>query len=300
MTDSLRQYPIIDVTDWPVEQVETAGRGTNTWLSGPNGGRWLHKLTRVRPDRREGQDWAEKISAELGTLVGIPTAQIELARRAGTPGCISADLKPGVAWELQAGSVLIAEFVPSFIPKSRSRQGHNLANVERSLRATLPPVGLEVPDGLTAFDLFCGYLLFDAWIANQDRHVENWSVLRGPSGTLRLAPSYDHGSTLGFNLTDTRLKEFLRDPEALATWLGRGRAEKFEDGRQTSLVDFAHQALSMTPSATWDYWRDRFGSITEGDWVRIVEATPEMSDPARTFVDRMLHVNLRRLLDAGD
>ncbi len=125
-------------------------------------------------------------------------------------------------------------------------------------------------------------------------------MLRGPSGTLRLAPSYDHGSTLGFNLTDTRLKEFLRDPEALATWLGRGRAEKFEDGRQTSLVDFAHQALSMTPSATWDYWRDRFGSITEGDWVRIVEATPEMSDPARTFVDRMLHVNLRRLLDAGD
>lgn len=300
MTVSLRRYPIIDVTDWPVEQVETAGRGTNTWVCGPNGGRWLHKLTRVRPDRREGQDWAEKISSELGKLVGIPTAQIELARRDGAPGCISADLKPGVAWELQAGSVLIAEFVPSFIPKTRSRQGHNLANVERSLRTALPPAGAEVPAGLTSFDLFCGYLLFDAWIANQDRHVENWSVLRGPSGALRLAPSYDHGSTLGFNLTDDRRTEFLDNPESLTTWLRRGRAEKFEDGRRTALVDFAHHALSMTPTRAWDYWRDRFGSIKREDWARIVEATPEMSDRARTFVDRMLHLNLRRLLDAGD
>lgn len=295
-----RQYPIIDVSDWPVEQVEPAGRGTNTWLAGPNGGRWLHKLTRVRADRREGQEWAEKISAELGSLVGIPTARIELARLGGDPGCISADLRPGVAWELQAGSVLIAELVPSFIPKTHSRQGHNLANIEQSLRTVVPPVGMEAPEAFTGFDLFCGYLLFDGWIANQDRHVENWSVLRGPSGAVRLAPSYDHGSTLGFNLTDSRRVGLLSGQDTMAGWLGRGRAEKFEDGQEATLVEFAHHALSMVATETRDYWLDRFSSVTEAQWRTIIEATPEMSDQARTFVDRMLHVNLRRILDASD
>lgn len=295
-----RQYPIIDVSDWPVEQVENAGRGTNTWLAGPNGGRWLHKLTRVRADRREGQEWAEKISAELGPLVGIPTAQIELARRLGAPGCISADLKPGPAWEFQAGSVLIQELAPNFIPKTHSRQGHNLANVQQSLSATLPPATAEAPGGFTGFDLFCGYLLFDAWIANQDRHVENWSVLRGPSGAVRLAPSYDHGSTLGFNLTDSRRAGLLSSDDALAAWLNRGSAVKFEDGQQATLVEFAHRALSMVSGETRDYWRQRFGSASQEQWRRIVEATPEMSDQARTLVDRMLDVNRRRILDASD
>lgn len=300
MSSPARQYPIIDVTDWPVEQVESAGRGTNTWLAGPNSGRWLHKLTRVRADRREGQEWAEKISAELGSLVGIPTARIELARRQGRPGCISADLKPGAAWEFQAGSVLIAELVPSFIPKTHSRQGHNLANVRQSLRAALPPATAEAPEGFTGFDLFGGYLLFDAWIANQDRHVENWSVLRGPSGAVRLAPSYDHGSTLGFNLTDSRRVGLLSSDDALAAWLNRGSAVKFEDGQEATLVEFAHRALSMVSNETRDYWRERFGSASQEQWRRIVDATPEMSDQARTLVDRMLVVNRRRILDASD
>lgn len=300
VTESLRGYPIIDVSSWQVEQVESAGRGTNTWLMGPNGGRWLHKLTRVRPDRREGQEWAEKISAELGQLIGIPTARIELARRDGAPGCISADLKPGPAWEFQAGSVLISEFAPDFIPKTRSRQGHTLANVRRVLQDVRPPVGAGLPAHFGAFDVFCGYLLFDAWIANQDRHVENWSVLRGPSGLLGLAPTYDHGSTLGFNLTDKRRLDLLADPDAFGAWLSRGRADKFQDGRGIPLVTFARRALAMTSASTWDYWRARFGSITPEAWARIVRAVPEMSDPARTFVNGLLNSNLRRLLDAGD
>ena len=293
-------YPIIDVTDWPVEQVESAGRGTNTWLTAPYGERWLHKLTRVRPDRREGQEWAEKISAELGALVGVPTARIELAQRDGRPGCISADLKPGPSWEFQAGSVLISEIDPSFLPKTRGRLGHTLSNIRYCLADVRPPAGVEVPESFGAFDVFCGYLLFDAWIANQDRHVENWSVLRGPSGSLGLAATYDHGSSLAFNKTDEARLRLLREPVALANWLRRASAGKFEDGHGVSLVDFAHRALRMADPDAWDYWRGRFGSIAIDDSRRIIAATPEMSDPARRFVETMLDQNLRRVLDAGD
>lgn len=53
-----------------------------------------------------------------------------------------------------------------------------------------------MPSGLSsALDVFAGYVLLDAWIANQDRHHENWGALR--MGTaLYLAPSFDHGAAL--------------------------------------------------------------------------------------------------------
>jgi hypothetical protein len=34
----------------------------------------------------------------------------------------------------------------------------------------LPPPACDLPFRATAFDVFAGYVLFDAWIANQDRH----------------------------------------------------------------------------------------------------------------------------------
>lgn len=40
-----------------------------------------------------------------------------------------------------------------------------------------------------AFDVFTGYLLLDAWIANTDRHPHNWGVLRTPSKSLALDPA---------------------------------------------------------------------------------------------------------------
>ena len=54
----------------------------------------------------------------------------------------------------------------------------------------------DAPPGMeAALDVFVGYIMLDAWIANQDRHHENWGALR--SDKLRLAPTFDHGALLG-------------------------------------------------------------------------------------------------------
>ncbi|MGH6635180.1 MAG: hypothetical protein ACRED0_03285 [Gammaproteobacteria bacterium] len=63
----------------------------------------------------------------------------------------------------------------------------------------------------SAFDVFIGYLLLDAWIANQDRHHENWGVINYGDG-IHLAPSYDHAAALGQNETDEVRKERAGDP----------------------------------------------------------------------------------------
>jgi len=294
-----RDFPILDVTAWPVDQPESAGRGTNTWIIDPQGHRWLHKLTRVRPDRREGQDWAEKVGAEVAHLIGVPAANIELARRDGNPGCISADLKPGVSWEFQAGSVLISAFVPGFLPKTRGRAGHTLENVKMALGSVKPPAELELPESLGAFEAFCGFLLFDALIANCDRHVQNWSVIRGPFESLSLAPTYDHGSSLGFNLTDRRREQLLASHDDFAYWIAKATANKFEDGQETSLVDFAHAAMGLAAPGTWPYWAERVSGLSMPACETVISSTPEMSDLARTFGTRLLTTNRKRLLDAG-
>jgi hypothetical protein len=59
----------------------------------------------------------------------------------------------------------------------------------------------------SAADVFVGYILLDALVANQDRHHENWAAIRDCE--LRLAPTFDHGSGLARNLTDDKRRIHL-------------------------------------------------------------------------------------------
>jgi hypothetical protein len=53
-------------------------------------------------------------------------------------------------------------------------------------------------------------ILFDALIGNSDRHHSNWG-LYNKEGEYFFAPLYDHSPSLGFNLTDEKIKQFYRD-----------------------------------------------------------------------------------------
>jgi hypothetical protein len=46
--------------------------------------------------------------------------------------------------------------------------------------------------------------VFDAFIGNQDRHCYNWGIIDEKNG-YRLAPIYDSGASLGFQLKETEL-----------------------------------------------------------------------------------------------
>ena len=189
---------------------------------------------------------------------------------------------------------MIGEIDDRLIPRAKERLGHNLDHVYQVLS---PLDAVAMPGGLTAYDQFCGYLFLDALVANRDRHEENWGVLRDPEGRVTLAPSYDHGNSLGFNLTDkVRIRELARDPQ-LVKWAGRGFADRFERCQEVTLVEFAYRALKQATSATGDYWHGRLAYITTTDWETLINRTPEMSEACRTFCIRLLTTNQRRLLD---
>jgi hypothetical protein len=125
-------FPVLDVSEWEVDTYEPSGRGEHPWLVNHEGTAWLFKPCTVRVDRREGEDWAEKIAGELAASIGLPAATIEMAVRQSLPGCISRDVKPAAGWEMQEGGVALN--MPDFARRSRTHVGHNIANIASVLR----------------------------------------------------------------------------------------------------------------------------------------------------------------------
>lgn len=87
MVDS---FPVIDVAEDAPEVTEMMGTKYKFWFQHPTLGRCLYK----QPRRNSGEDWTEKIAAELAKLLGLPHAQYELASFQGHFGTISLSFLP--------------------------------------------------------------------------------------------------------------------------------------------------------------------------------------------------------------
>lgn len=305
------QFPVVNVSGWDVIADETAGAEEKYWLREPDSEqKWLFKAVRVRDDHVHGEDWAEKAVAHVARLLGVPCAQIELAELHGSRGLISADLCPRF-YELQHGQILLEDQKAEGYEHrtgGRTHPGHSLENIKAALSdvGALPPEGCDLPFDGSGFDVFAGYLVLDACVANTDRHDNNWAVLRPQRSStaepMRLCGSYDHASSLGFNVPDDRCRRLLEDGEgAIKTWCGKGYAHRFDLGpgpARPTLVDLAVRALSIASDAAREYWTRRLREVDELEVRRVLDQIPTMSDPARRFAMSVLDVNRRRVLDA--
>jgi hypothetical protein len=297
------QFPVRDVGGWEIVADETSGDEEKYWLQEPETGcRWLFKAVTIKQGNVQGEDWAEKAVAELAAQLGVPCARIELAEFSGAHGCVSADLRPPDC-ELQHGQVVLEERnAPGYSHGvGKSHPGHTLENIRLCLEGAMPPPGLTLPFGATAYDVFASYVLLDAWVANRDRHDNNWAVLRpilASGGPLRLSGSYDHASSLGFNLTDRERGSRLDTEHGVTSWCQRGTAWRFGYDPKPTLVDLAAKALRIASLEAQQYWLERFRQVKHDEMQHVLERVPRMSDLARTFAGKVLEVNRRRVLDA--
>ncbi|MGQ1796261.1 HipA domain-containing protein [Kocuria oceani] len=294
-----------DVSDWVAVQEEPGGADPKTWLSPPGSPAgvprqdlWLFKPAKAGIAKRKGggerrfrkhDDISELVVHRVAIEMGVPTAEIRLVTRDGIPGCVSRDVTPQ-GWELQSGDTMLSEFEGYLScagdERPKNRPGHSLDNIWRLLD------GVRGPDGTgEAAAVFAGYLVLDAWVANTDRHAINWAVLLDLTGAAsnRLAPSFDHGTAFGSGIADEQLAE-----QNVCRFCRRGRAARFENGRDRSLVDLALDAV-LRAGEDGTRWVDALGAVEPERLQEIVDAVPGMSAARRRFTLEVLTENRRRL-----
>ena len=186
-------FPIRPVDQTQSEDIEYLGTKRKFWFT-VNGQRFLFKAE----ERGTGEDWAEKVVCELARRLGLPHIEYELAHefegaKPIQPGVVCPTFVPRPL-ALVMGNQLLYVRDPQYPVASEVKYGVSAHTVE-AVAALLPtlrppaPVWMQnTPAGITtALGVFVGYVMLDAWVANQDRHHQNWGAILD-NGVLYLAP----------------------------------------------------------------------------------------------------------------
>jgi len=310
LSTTLATYPEYVVDEKAADLMEQMGSKPKFWYS-PKGeldGRWLFKA--ARPET--GDDWSEKIAAELATLMGLPCAQVELGTYLQARGSISRKFHTEET-SLAHGNEMLSTMIPNY-PRpnetSHKQLKVRLHTVEAVFQA-LEQFQVGLPEGwggvsgiASAADMFTGYLLFDAWIGNTDRHHENWACVRQTGGVRALAPSYDHAASMGAllrgeeraNRLTTKDKNFA--VEAYASKALSALHATPENPKPMLTLDAFRRAAQYRSTAA-RVWLERLADVSEDAIETVLSRMPErrMSSSDTLFTRRLLAFNRSKLMN---
>lgn len=315
------QFEVVGLDTWTRGAREPGGDERKRWFQAPDtspyAGHWLFKprtektllLSKARQARGEspevvisGEDWAEKISYEVAVHLGVPAAETELAsvfsldEEQRVWGSISRDIRPR-KWSSAPGASLLAEIDPAF--DTDTCEGHTLTSIHLALTGAgiTGPIGTAYAEW-PAFDVWAGYLVLDALIANTDRHAHNWGVvLDEDSGATYLGPSFDHGTSLAAAEMERNRAARVSDG-SVSEWCAKGRSKRFYGGEPRDLVGLAAEAVSMCSAGARQHWVTEVSAVDLEVCDDVIHRIPNMSEMTRSFVSTVLAANRKRLCDA--
>lgn len=276
----LEPYPVVDVEE--AINPESLGTKKKFWCLVPEReGEWLFKY----PRENKGEHWAEKIAGEVARHLKIPHGRVELAVYNCIRGTVSDSfVNESQNQELVLGNQALYVTVPGYDRKKRRfhQSDHTLENIWLALER-------GTDDAKESKRQFAGYAVLDAVIGNTDRHHENWGILRTPTGggwTRTLAPSFDHASSLGRELSDEQRMRRLTEKN-IDGYIGRGRGGihwSSSDERAPSPLELVRLAARVEP----DLFRpaiSRLEKLDDDSLREFVNRVPDdwMSSAAREF-----------------
>lgn len=290
MTD---QYEVIEVDEAAAEFPETLGTKEKFWIV-YQGTFCLLKFGRPGT----GEDWAEKAASELCGLLGLPHATYHLARFRERNCVLSPSMVP------KDGRLILGNELTNRVGGRELVGARVYRQKEHTVSRVLAALALYLrPNYQEAWFTFVGYLLFDAWIGNTDRHHENWGLIIDRDRRLTLAPTFDHASSLGRELTDQIRAERLNTKDrrfAVEAFAERARSALFADEGDakplTPLDAFALAARSHREAGF--HWLRALSSVTDAQINAIFQRFPRsfMSMEAHDFALKLLEANRHRLL----
>ena len=295
-------YADHDLAAWSVLDVEQTGSSAHLWVlddQNPAELPWLFKRRRDNPAPGgsrywRGDDWAEKVVGELGKQLGVSCASVELAHIGSDLGIISRKVLREDE-RLELGNQLLSLHVFGY-PRE-ARRGIDQYSISNVLVAItnlgLSPPTLSNGGPESAISAFCGYLLLDALVTNTDRHHKNWAAIVGTS-ERRLSPSFDHASSLGFQISDAERARRLAETDGVERWAARARTP-FADA--SSPLAAAVTCLSLCGPVVSAYWTGRAAEAEQAlDGILSEMPSGRMSTEALGFARELVRINAAAFL----
>lgn len=271
-------YRIIDVTDWIYkETLQVSGTREKRWLKhediSPD--TFLFKL----PKATTNEAWAEKVTSEIGKKLGFNMMDVDFATNNDTNAVLLKNFSPG-SKTMADGGEIISAFLNDFDPDSLV--GYSIENIIKSL-SKHPLLGNSNFESE-----FISMCIFDAFVANQDRHCENWAIIL--NSTSYFAPIYDNGASLGFNSSKDKMLKMISDKNMLNAFNNRSKTLIEVEGKKKPKALTLLSYLKKLYPEKFKKEMTKIFSFNEGDIIHILEQVPNdfMNDLEKEWVQCLL------------
>lgn len=318
----------LDALDVTTDNIEQLGTKEKFWFQHPvYNVKCLFKFSRGTT----GEHWSEVVADKICDELMVPHANYELAfmthddgtNKVKKLGVFAKNVLPE-NFEMVIGNQFLFTYVTNALkenypdplqPTDRSFQKvkeHTVNFVLESLKyvKVLPEHQLNKNFSLSACDMYCGYLLLDVLISNQDRHHENWAVLQGKRDSkdeLFICPSYDHASSLGANINDEEKKERLESKDKnrkIPAFTAKARSALYQntnDRRPMTTIGAYIEATSHDCSSNniREHWNEVLrSSLTPAVIENIINSIDDeiISPISKEFAIAMIKENRCRIL----
>jgi hypothetical protein len=283
-------FEIIQVDPDSLVGDEQLGSKSKFWFE-MNGHRWLFKMAR----ENTGEDWAEKIAAEIAGSAHVQAAYVELAQYRGHRGSATLSFVDNNESLVHGNEILAGQIFGYDRQKRLKQSDHTFDNIVAAVEKLVG--GAEWYHDM--LKELARYIVLDALICNTDRHHENWGFLTrivsnadgGIMTSLRIAPSFDHASSLGRELLPERAERIL-GADGVKAYARRGHGGvywKQSDRRGANPLELVELAFKKFP----DYLREALRDVARMPihvLLDIVDEVPNviMPEPARRFAKALL------------
>lgn len=295
-------FQILEVATSMRSDVEQLGSKPKFWFK-CEGENWLFKEAR----ENTGEDWSEKVASEIARLLDLPTHHTELAISAGKRGCAVRSFLTEYPGVLVHGNELLGGFITGYDKeKERGQAQHTFDNIVEVIEKLFP----NEKERRTAAFRMVGYLVFDALVGNTDRHHQNWGAVltlrRDDDGAstlqTQLAPTFDHASSLGRELTDEARIRHLREG-TLERYIHKGKGGIFENG--AARVGMSPIALARVLAVRYPEFfgprRSRIETLSLDAVRDVIWRVPDerISEPGREFALSFVTTSRKLLLETS-
>lgn len=201
-------FNIVDFSSWKEYDgfAEGSGRSEKIWLISDSGKIGLFKYPKIDPE--DGKETTEHVSEhlahQLGEMLNIPTANVDLGCRNGRIGSMS--------YLVCRDDEALCEGISFISGKYPKFSSETMRDEACGVYYCMDHIFNSVPD-VVPKEIWVEMMLFDYLIGNADRHQSNWALLARVSPDrsrirLRRCPLYDNGSSLCCYVNTSQLAAF--------------------------------------------------------------------------------------------